>query len=97
MRVREACTFGTEGYAQDYVRVDGVLLTVLVDPPDVVSVPTDSGAQKMRVCRYEVHGMVSTVNTNGSTLQLNGRDGDTRPVDFDDHLDDFDHDFDDVR
>ena len=32
----------------------GVLLTVAVNPADVVSVPTDSNAAKVRVCRYRV-------------------------------------------
>jgi hypothetical protein len=27
---------------------------VLVDPVDVVSVPSDSNGEKMRVCRYEI-------------------------------------------
>ena len=42
---------GTKSYAQGFGRV---LLTVLVDPVDVVSVPTDCRGQKMRVCRYEI-------------------------------------------
>lgn len=32
----------------------GILLTVSVNPRDVVSVPTDYNFQKMRVCRYKV-------------------------------------------
>lgn len=43
---------GTYEYAQSYA--NGALLTVIVNPRDVVSVPTDCGAQKMRVCRYIV-------------------------------------------
>lgn len=43
---------GTHEYAQGYA--SGALLTVLVNPRDVVSVPTDCAAQKMRVCRYVV-------------------------------------------
>lgn len=50
-----ACGFGlhvgTKGYAQSF---GTVLLTVLVDPVDVVSVPTDCGGEKMRCCRYEI-------------------------------------------
>jgi hypothetical protein len=42
---------GTKGYAQSF---GSVLLTVRVDPVDVVSVPTDCGAAKMRVCRYKI-------------------------------------------
>jgi hypothetical protein len=43
---------GTYTYAQGYAR--GALLTVMVNPRDVVSVPTDCNAEKMRVCRYVV-------------------------------------------
>jgi hypothetical protein len=43
-------------YASDFSR--GAVLEVHVNPRDVVSVPTDSGDQKMRVCRYEVIGVV---------------------------------------
>lgn len=43
---------GTYDYAKGWAR--GVLLTVEVDPRDVVSVPTDCDAQKIRVCRYKV-------------------------------------------
>lgn len=42
---------GTFGYAQNFSEQ---MLVVLVDPADVVSVPTDSRAQKMRVCRLYV-------------------------------------------
>lgn len=43
---------GTYEYAQGYARA--ALLTVMVNPRDVVSVPTDCSAAKMRVCRYVV-------------------------------------------
>jgi hypothetical protein len=43
---------GTYEYAHSYA--DAALLTVLVNPRDVVSVPTACGATKMRVCRYVV-------------------------------------------
>lgn len=43
---------GTYKYAQGYNRA--ALLTVLVNPRDVVSVPTDCNAEKMRVCRYVI-------------------------------------------
>lgn len=42
---------GAHAYASSFGQV---LLTVKVDPADVVSVPTDCNAQKMRVCRYTV-------------------------------------------
>ncbi|UQX13392.1 hypothetical protein [Candidatus Mycobacterium methanotrophicum] len=42
---------GTFGYAESFSEQT---LVVLVDPADVVSVPSDSNAQKMRVCRLYV-------------------------------------------
>jgi hypothetical protein len=46
---------GTWNYASDFAR--GAVLTVEVNPRDVVSVPTDCQDQKMRVCRYTVTGV----------------------------------------
>lgn len=43
---------GTYEYANGFAR--GALLEVQVHPRDVVSVPTDCSAQKMRTCRYVV-------------------------------------------
>ena len=43
---------GTYGYANGFAQ--GALLEVHVNPRDVVSVPTDCSAQKMRTCRYVV-------------------------------------------
>lgn len=42
---------GSHSYAKSF---GARLLTCIIDPADVVSVPTDCGAAKMRVCRYEV-------------------------------------------
>lgn len=43
---------GTYDYAKGWSR--GKLLTIKINPRDVVSVPKDCGHQKMRTCRYEV-------------------------------------------
>lgn len=43
---------GTWSYASSFAR--GAVLTVIIDPRDVVSVPSDCDAQKLRVCRYRV-------------------------------------------
>lgn len=43
---------GTWDYASSFAR--GAVLEVKVNPRDVVSVPTDCNAQKMRTCRYTV-------------------------------------------
>lgn len=45
---------GSYEYARDFAGSDGVLVEVAVDPADIVSVPTDCGCAKMRVCKYEV-------------------------------------------
>lgn len=44
----------TYEYASNYAGCDGVLVEVAVNPANVVSVPTDSSFQKMRVTEYEV-------------------------------------------
>ena len=46
---------GTFGYATNFGY--GKVLTVKINPADVVSVPTDCDAAKMRVCRYKVVGV----------------------------------------
>lgn len=46
---------GTYEYATGWAQ--GALLEVEIDPRDVVSVPTDCEAQKVRVCRYKVLGI----------------------------------------
>jgi hypothetical protein len=43
---------GTWGYASNFAQ--GAVLTVVINPRDVVSVPTDCQDQKLRVCRYVV-------------------------------------------
>lgn len=48
---------------------NGAVLEVRIDPRDVVSVPHDSSAQKVRVCRYEV---LDTIDVPHST-PLRGR------------------------
>jgi len=49
----QGCSHGLHIANWDYARSWGdVVVQVLVNPRDVVSVPTDSGEQKMRVCRY---------------------------------------------
>ncbi|WP_181273603.1 hypothetical protein [Brevibacterium oceani] len=89
------CSFGLHvgsyAYAQSWSR--GIVATVLVDPADVVSIPSDSGGQKMRTCRYEV------VRVEKDSATYLGRVGTVAPdefVDLDDDEgfedDDFDED-----
>lgn len=49
---------GTWGYARSFVGDAGAVLKVYVNPRDVVSVPSDCAAQKMRVCRYTVDSVI---------------------------------------
>lgn len=53
---RASCSFGlhvgTHSYAQGYA--EPTVLKVAVNPRDVVSVPSDAGGEKVRVCRYRV-------------------------------------------
>jgi len=46
---------GTWNYASDFAH--GAVLEVEIDPADVVSVPTDCNAQKLRVSKYLVRGV----------------------------------------
>lgn len=48
---------GTYDYARSFGQ--GSLLEVRLNPRDVVSVPTDCSAQKLRCCRYTVVGTIS--------------------------------------
>ncbi len=49
---------GTWSYASGFAR--GAVLTVEINPRDVVSVPTDCQDQKIRVCRYKVLDVTDT-------------------------------------
>ena len=67
---------GTYNYAKSYAR--GAMLEVHVNPRDVVSVPTDSGDQKVRCCRYKV---IQTLDAPYSTAVLDD--------DYEDESDDY--------
>lgn len=49
---------GSWDYASDFAQ--GAVLTVRINPRDVVSVPTDCDWAKVRVCRYVVEGVTDT-------------------------------------
>ena len=62
---KQGCSYGLHVGVWDYAKSWGtVVLNVEVNPRDVVSVPSDSSDQKMRVCRYKV----LSVNTTGKLL-----------------------------
>lgn len=53
------CSYGLHVGTWDYAASFGtVVVEVLVNPRDVVSVPTECSGQKMRVCRYTVGRLV---------------------------------------
>ncbi|MFD9964892.1 hypothetical protein [Amycolatopsis sp. NPDC058986] len=54
---------GTWSYAEQFGAGRGKVLTVSVNPRDVVSVPSDHDDQKMRVCRYTVHEVTDEPHT----------------------------------
>lgn len=47
-------------YANNYAGSDGRMMICKVNPKDVVSVPPDYNCSKLRTCRYEVVGEVTT-------------------------------------
>ena len=55
-----ACSIGLHVGTWDYAKgfSQGAVMTVEVDPADVVSVPADYNNQKVRVCRYKVIDIV---------------------------------------
>jgi Ribosomal protein L7/L12 C-terminal domain len=48
---------GALGYAQSFGPSNRIIVICKIDPENVVSVPYDSSAQKMRVCKYKVVGL----------------------------------------
>jgi len=45
---------GSLDYAKDYIRGQGRLVIVKINPVDVVSIPKDCECQKLRCCKYQV-------------------------------------------
>lgn len=70
---------GTYAYAQGYA--SGALLKVKVNPRDVVSVPTDCNAEKLRTCRFDVLGTVDEEIGDVFT-DADGNDYDAAPYDI---------------
>lgn len=90
-----ACSYGlhvgTYNYAKWFAEYNGSgkILTVAVNPRDVVSVPSDSLDQKMRVARYVVLDIdgsneieSTTVNVTVSSSSVFEDDDDDTPVDY---------------
>lgn len=67
----QTCSAGLHVAAWDYAQgySGDTLIEVLVDPTDVVSVPTDYNQQKMRVCRYKVSCIVGVSAPHADNLK----------------------------
>lgn len=57
------------GYASQFY-AGGVMLEVVVNPADVVSVPADYNQSKMRVCKYMVLGVVDQEHSSDLSLRV---------------------------
>lgn len=69
------CSFGLHVGTWDYAKSFGpILVTVKVNPADVVSVPTECDAQKIRACRYTV--LKHAENQEFNTLYADDADWD---------------------
>lgn len=80
---------GTWEFARDFGEV---VVEVKVNPRDVVSIPTDSHDQKMRVCRYEVIKVVDRAYPESVKFNDNRYENEDpeEDLDFDDDFDDED-------
>lgn len=74
--VYEGCSTGLHCGTWEYAKMflswggNGHILEVHVDPVDAVSVPYDENTQKIRVCRYEVIGVVEDKYTRAILPQV---------------------------
>ncbi len=102
---REACHFGLHVGALKYASTFGdssrKMVIVQVDPEDVVCVPYDHDAMKMRVCKYTVIGVMGAEMSSTVYKEETDKDFETRTDDVlgwddkDDDWDDEDDDWDD--
>ena len=72
---------GTWNYAKSWSQ--GAVIEVHVDPADIVSVPTDCDAQKMRCSKYKVVKVLDAPYTS-ATLPVDGSDEDNDDYAYDD-------------
>lgn len=92
-----ACSVGLHVGTFDFAKAFGSgtagqrILTVLVNPRDVVAVPADSDNAKMRVCRYKVADVTEVEHTE-PVLFAEGEDEDEEWHDFWDAVDNDDED-----
>lgn len=89
-----ACSVGLHVGNHNYANGFGsVLLTVKVNPRDVVSVPSDSNDEKIRTCRYEIIEVNEKRSLYGGTSWPISADPLEHEVEFgsDDESDEFEH------
>lgn len=77
---------GTWKYASDFAR--GAVLRVVINPRDVVSVPTDCNDAKLRTCRYRVLDI--TEKENLAAVQATPQTWGDQAYEDDDYDDDYD-------
>lgn len=79
------CSYGLHCGTWEYASTFGrdAVLTVEVNPRDVVSVPTDCSAQKIRVCRYKVRD-ITTQQLNDIVVDPSSEAGPLDPIEEDD-------------
>lgn len=102
----QTCSFGLHvssyNYAKNHYGNDqtDVLLEVAVNPKDVVAIPRDYNSQKMRVCEYEVLGIVQEERKEklyGYTPHETEIDDEEDDYDDTEYCDDCDEELDDCR
>lgn len=70
---KQTCSFGLHVGAPKYVRQwysSDIIVECVVNPVDVVSVPTDYNNTKMRVCRYQVMGYSDKSRSQNIVVKL---------------------------
>lgn len=89
------CSHGLHVGSFDYAKSwagDGKLLMVRFNPADAVSVPTDCGCQKLRVCKYEVLSEIEIEDSSELTKPVYGCYTDNGLDDEDEYEDDVEWD-----
>jgi len=94
---RNTCSHGFHVGALEYVRwygqSDSKILICEVDPADVVSIPVDHNAQKVRTCRYKVLELYTAPLPDGfwSSDSYSSQDDEGYDEDWDEELNDEDY------
>ncbi len=65
-----SCSVGLHVGTPEYAAQYGDVVLVRVNPRDVVSVPTDAGGEKVRVCRYTLIGPLDEIDLEDGAVVL---------------------------